>query len=52
MFSVEIRSNLPVPNFVENEHLQIWQLFEAGWIPCFFGVKRSHLHIDHCCYIF
>jgi hypothetical protein len=27
--SVEIRPNLPVPNLVENEHLQIWLLFEA-----------------------
>jgi hypothetical protein len=25
--------------------LQIWQLFEAGWFACFFGVKRSSLHI-------
>jgi hypothetical protein len=28
-FSVEIRPNLPVPNLVVNEHLQIWHLFEG-----------------------
>ena len=45
-FSVEIRRDLrPVPNLIEDEHLQIWQLFEAGWFACFFPVKRSHLHI-------
>jgi hypothetical protein len=26
-FSVEIRPNLPVPNLIEDEHLQIWHLF-------------------------
>jgi hypothetical protein len=36
---------LPVPNLDENEHLQIWQSFEADWFACFFRVKRSHLHI-------
>jgi hypothetical protein len=44
-FSVEIRPNLLVPNLDENQHLQIWQLFEADWFPCFFRVKRCHLHI-------
>jgi hypothetical protein len=44
-FSVEILPNLPVPNFVENQHLQIWQLFEADWFACFIVVKRRHLHI-------
>jgi hypothetical protein len=28
-FSVEIRLDLPVPNLIKDEHLQIWQLFEA-----------------------
>jgi hypothetical protein len=37
--SVEIRPNLPVPNLIEDEHLQIWHLFEAGWFACFFGVN-------------
>jgi hypothetical protein len=43
LVSVEIRSNLPVPIFVENEHLQIWQLLTA--LLAFLELKHSHLHI-------
>ena len=35
-FSVEIRPNLPVPNLIENEHLQVLQFFEANLFACFF----------------
>ena len=34
---------MPVSIFVENEHLQIWQLLTA--LLAFLEFKRSHLHI-------
>jgi hypothetical protein len=46
-FSVEIRPNMPLPIFVENEQLQIWQLLTA--LLAFLELKHSHFN-THCFY--